>query len=420
MRNASFGSFLMAALLACYLINCFSPLRLEYDSIRYFALKDCLEHACPVGFQAADDPHPYGYPVLLWLLSRMGLLYPFTIAFINLVYLAGALYFTGKLFGRMGGSRRGMFRTAGGGDMLSERKLEIGVVLLLLGYPFIKYFGYPLSEMQYLFFSCGSLCFFRLYTERGTRAGALVLSFLFAGLAIFTRTAGIVLIPALLAGLGWHHRIVLIRRWKTVGLLGLVVLAGIIAGLRNINTGLYMNSVRHAGPGWKVLLKEHLAEWGELLLNVPAGKFAGAGRWMFAAAGLLLMAVVVYCIIRRRKNASVTVSVYLVFYSVLIFYWPFFDVRFWIPVAPLVVMILLQGLPVRMLLIRGLLVLYVMAGLGAIGYSMYTSFNEQALARNQAGGRYRNEYETHFFGNPLRDTVTPVDPYVLHVLETCK
>jgi hypothetical protein len=407
MRNASFGSFLIAALLACYLINCFSPLRLEYDSIRYFALKDCLEHSCPRGFQAADDPHPYGYPVLLWLLSRMGLLHAFTIAFINLVYLSGALYFAGKLFQREKGSS-------------ANRKLETGVVLLLLGYPFIKYFAYPLSEMQYLFFSCGSLYFFRLYTDRGKRAGSLVLAFLFAGAAVFTRAAGIVLIPALVAGLGWHHREMLMRRWKVVGLLGLVLLVGLFAGLRTINTGLYMNSVQHTGPGWKVLLGEHLAEWGELMLNVPAGKFAGTWQWMFVSAGLLLVAVVVYCLMHRGKKTPVTVSVYLVLYSVLIFCWPFFDVRFWIPVAPLVVMILLQGLPVRRMLIRGIIILYVIAGLGAVGYSTYTAFNKRALARNQAGGRYRNEYETYFFGKPLQDTVTPVDPYVLHVLQTCK
>jgi hypothetical protein len=168
------------------------------------------------------------------------------------------------------------------------------------------------------------------------------------------------------------------------------------------------------------LLGEHLAEWGELLLNVPASKLAVPGKWVFVAVGLLLGAVVVYCLMRGRKKVSVAVSVYLVLYIVLIFCWPFFDVRFWIPVAPLVIMILVQVLPGRRLLIRGMVVLYVVAGLGAVGYSTFTAFNKQALARNQAGGRYRNEYETHFFGKPLQDTIAPVDPYVLHILETCK
>ena len=177
MRNASSGDLIIAALLACYLVNCFSPLRLEYDSIHYFALKDCLEHSCPPGFQAANDPHPYGYPLLLLFLSRIGLLYPFTIAFVNLLYLAGALYFTGKLFQKEK-------------NVSTNSRLEWGVILLLFGYPFIKFFAYPMSEMQYLFFSCGSLFFFRLYTDRGMRPGALVLAILFAGLAILTRTVG--------------------------------------------------------------------------------------------------------------------------------------------------------------------------------------------------------------------------------------
>jgi len=422
MRNASSGDLIIAALLACYLVNCFSPLRLEYDSIHYFALKDCLEHACPPGFQAANDPHPYGYPLLLWSLSRIGLLHPFTIAFINLLYLAGALYFTGKLFSHMGGSgwrRLSLRRTGEMGGGLDQRRLELGVVLLLLSYPFIKFFAYPLSEMQYLFFSCGSLFFFRLYTDRGMRPVALALSVLFACLAILTRTVGIVLLPALLAGLAWHHRVVLRRFWKIAVLAVVVAGVGTVAG---IGPGLYMSSILRAGPGWTVLLRDHLAEWGQLLLNVPVGKIAVIGEGMIrrlvVVAGILLICGLSYTFIRRRKKVPVAAGVYLVLYSALIFCWPFFDVRFWIPVAPLMVMILLHGTYPRFF--RLVVIVYMLAGIGAMGYSTYTAFNRQALARSQAGGRYRNEYETFFSGKPLSDTTARVDPYVLHVLETCR
>ncbi|MBN9383130.1 MAG: hypothetical protein J0H74_20405 [Chitinophagaceae bacterium] len=408
MRNASFGSLIIAALLGCYLVNCFSPLRLEYDSIRYFALKDCLEQSCPPGFQAANDPHPYGYPFLLLLLSRTGLLHPFTIAFVNLLYLAGALYFTGKLFQKEKST-------------VANARLELGVILLLLSYPVIKFSPYPMSEMQYLFFSCGSLFFFHLYTDRGERPGALILAVLFAGLAILTRTVGIVLLPALTAGLAWHHRTWVMRNWKIVVLT--VVVAGIVLVMAGgTGSGLYMNSVRHTGYGWKVLLREHLAEWGQLLLNVPVGKIAGTGvremRWLAAAVGLLFVCVVSYQLIRQRKKVPAAAGVYLVLYCMLIFYWPFFDVRFWIPVAPLMVMILLYGSYPRFF--RLVVIVYVLAGAGANGYSFYTTFNKHALARSQAGGQYRNEYETFFFGKPSGDTSVQVDPYVLHVLETCR
>jgi hypothetical protein len=409
MRNASSGDLIIAALLACYLVNCFSPLRLEYDSIHYFALKDCLEHACPPGFQAASDPHPYGYPLLLWLLSRIGLLHPFTIAFVNLLYLAGALYFTGKLFQQKEKT------------VYANRKLEWGVILLLLNYPFIKFFAYPMSEMQYLFFSCGCLFFFRLYSDRGMRPGALAMAILFACLATLTRTVGILLFPALLAGLAWLHRVMLMRYWKIAVLAVIVAVTGVIM-VGKMGPGLYMNSIWHAGPGWVVLLRDHLAEWGQLMLNVPIGKIAGIGegemRWLAVVVGILLIYAVSYQFIRQRKKVPVAAGVYLVLYSVLIFYWPFFDVRFWIPAAPLIVMILLYGTYPGYF--RLVVIVYVLAGIGAVGYSTYTAFNRHALARSQAGGRYRNEYETFFFGKPTGDTAVQVDPYVLHVLETSK
>jgi hypothetical protein len=408
MRNASSGDLIIAALLVCYLVNCFSPLRLEYDSVHYFALKDCLEHVCPPGFQAANDPHPYGYPFLLLLLSRTGLLHPFTIVLVNLLYLAGALYFAGKLFQKE--------KSAG-----ANRRLEMGVILLLLSYPIVKFASYPMSEMQYLFFSCGSLYFFRLYTDRGGRPAALVLAFLFAGSAILTRTAGIALLPALMAGLAWHHRVVLMRYRKILVPAGVVIAAGVVT-VAGMSSNLYMSSIRLAGPGWMVLLREHLMEWGQLMLNIPMGKIAGIGermvRWLMIVTGSLLVCVVSYQFIRQGKKVPVAAGVYFALYCVLIFCWPFFDVRFWIPVAPLMVMILIQGKYHRGF--RLVVLVYVLAGTGALGYSAYTAFNKQALARNQAGGRYRNEYETFFSGKPSPDTTVRVDPYVMHVLETYK
>jgi len=418
MRKASSGDLIIAALLACYLISCFSPLRLEYDSIHYFALKDCLEHSCPPGFQAADDPHPYGYPLLLWLLSRAGLLYPFTIVLVNLLYLAGALYFTGKLFSSAGQSVRTRLRSPGETIGLDSRRLERGIILLLLSYPFIKFSSYPMSEMQYLFFSFGALYFLSIYLERGRRMGSLVLMFLFAGLAIFTRTVGIALLPAMAAGAGWHYRAALKRYWKVAGA---VVLLAVVTGvmiLVRMDMGLYANSVRVAGASWKVLLWEHLSEWGALLLNVPVSKLPETWRWVFVALGICFAGLVGVFIFRKRKELFLAPVVYLACYSMLIFYWPFYDVRFWIPVAPVIVMVLLHARPVT--LARLFVLFFIVAGVGAMGYSMYTSFNKRALARSQAGGRYRNEYETYFFGRPQTDTAAVVDPYPVHVLESCK
>jgi hypothetical protein len=77
---------------------------------------------------------------------------------------------------------------------------------------------------------------------------------------------------------------------------------------------------------------------------------------------------------------------------------------------------LVLGLKQRVVL-RWILVVYIAMGLGAAGYSTYTAFNKKTLARTQAGGIYRNEYETYFYGKPLSDTATRTDSSVLNIIK---
>ena len=145
--NAFFRNYkpVILLLIACYLVSCFTPLRLEHDSLRYFAIKDCIESGNSDGCPALDDFLPNGYPVLLVGLSKTGLLNAFTIAFINAIYLLCSLLLTRKIIG--------------------FSNPVIFYVLVLLNWTFIKLFAYPLSEMQYLFFSVASLYFFSQYMK---------------------------------------------------------------------------------------------------------------------------------------------------------------------------------------------------------------------------------------------------------------
>src|SRR5580698_6774917 len=80
-----------------FLLNCFTPLRLHYDMLRYFAIKDCIESKCPPGADP-NDYLPFGYTALLLLLSKLGILKSFFIVFVNCLYLSGGLYFVRKIF----------------------------------------------------------------------------------------------------------------------------------------------------------------------------------------------------------------------------------------------------------------------------------------------------------------------------------
>jgi hypothetical protein len=411
------------AILILYLANCFAPLRLESDSLHYFAIKDCLQYGCPPEFLAARGNRPYGYPVLLLVLSKIGLLHPFFIAFINCIYLLGSLYFVQRVFGR-------------------TIHPFFFFILLLLNWVFIKFFAYPLSDMQYLFFSTGSLyCFFRYREHRSI--WMLVSAFALAGIAFLTRTIGISLAPALLAGIAWEHRKELKKNipgngmWILLALLSLIILVLVFSKLLGLDHYFDVFSrQRQGGASAGEVISGHLREWGQLFLNMPAGKIGAylsvaAANGLTLLSGILLFGWFVYTLVLRRAAIPLFITVYLVIYGFIIFNWPFYDPRFWVPVLPMVAAIILQTPllnrtpdPDRMVpesfrkaIGYFIFVAYGLMGSVAIGYSLYTAFDKKALARTQAKGIYRNEYETLFFGKPLSDTATHIDPYVLHVLK---
>src|ERR1700676_4532646 len=116
-----------------FFLNCFTPLRLHYDMLRYFAIKDCIESKCPPGADP-NDYLPYGYTALLLLLSKLGILRSFSIVFVNCLYLFGGLFFVRKIFSYI-------------------RSPFFLIFLVLLNWTIIKFVTHPLSELQYLFFS---------------------------------------------------------------------------------------------------------------------------------------------------------------------------------------------------------------------------------------------------------------------------
>ena len=123
-----------------FFLNCFTPLRLHYDMLRYFAIKDCIESKCPPDADP-NDYMPYGYTALLLVLSKLGILRSFTLVCINCLYLFFGLYFVRKIFYYI-------------------RSPYFFFFLVLLNWTVIKFVTHPLSELQYLFFSLASVMHF--------------------------------------------------------------------------------------------------------------------------------------------------------------------------------------------------------------------------------------------------------------------
>lgn len=398
-------------LAAIYLLNCVSHLRLHTDMLRYFAIKDCVELGCPPDSVAAKDYLPWGYTGLLLLLSKIGILKSSVLVFINCLYLFGGLLFVRKLCG-------------------FSLPSFIPAVLVLLNWTIIKFVTHPLSEMQYLFFSMASLYYFHCYSER-RRVGYLLAAFAAAALAFVTRSVGLALVAALAGGLVWEFRlqlIELVRRNRLLFGVVIAVLAGVVIFSRQLGlnhyTGVFGKQFRE-GLTLGKMLRWHFMEWSELCFNVPGIKLAayfGAGRvdMLFFVTGIFFFSGFVYLLFFRKNHIPVIVKIYLLCYSVLMFDWPFYDPRFWVPVVPLVAVVFctipFRGGGWRKVFIGGWLTVYLSVGLVAVLYFTYTSVSAKTMARTQANGAFRNEYETIWYGKPLSDTARHIDSAALEVI----
>ena len=397
-------------LVILFFLNCFTPLRLHYDMLRYFAIKDCLESKCPPEADP-NDYLPFGYTALLLLLSRLGLLRSFFIVFVNCIYLFGGLYFVRKFF-------------------VTIRFPFFLFFIVLINWTIIKFVTHPLSELQYLFFSFASLYAFCLFV-RNKNIRNLFAAFFLAGIAFLTRTVGLALLAALFVAILWEYRkqLILLLKQNRIFLLGLLIcIAVVIIFSRQLGLNHYtgvMAKQFDEGLRFSNVLGWHFSEWGEILINTSRYKvmdfFPGQiGNWIFINVGLLGVSGFIYICFIRKNQIPFIIRTYLFFYMLLMFNWPFADPRFWVPVIPLIAAVVSQTSfsPNRILrLLRmAYLVIYAALGLAALGYTTFTSFNKKEFSKTQAKGIYRNEYETHFFGRPLSDTATHVDPYLVEFL----
>ena len=406
-----------AIIVLLYLVNCCTPLRLHVDMLRYFAIKDCIELGCPPDSDAAKDYMPVGYTALLLAFSKLGILKSYTIVLVNCIYLFAGLWLVIKMF-------RGTIHP------------YFFLALVLLNWTVIKFVTHPLSEMQYLFFSTASVFLFYRFTQ-DRRLWMLLGSFVMGGLAFLTRSVGIALFAALVTGLLWQYRkelILLVRKNKILVLL--VVLAGIgvvvfskTLGL-NHYTGVFSKQ-KQEGLSFGVTLKGHFIEWTEIGANLSIAKVSNylhAAPLLFTLVGIGLLVAFLFILLFRSPKVPFIVKAYLIWYSLLMFNWPFYDPRFWVPVLPLIAAVLAQyfgkvrtgqvstARPGQGWLRMVVFSVYFLLGIASVGYLTYTSLNRKVFARTQANGVYRAEYETFFFGKPQEEGLRQADPNIVDIL----
>jgi hypothetical protein len=408
------GLIVLISLGAIYLINCLSPLRISFESIRYLLLEDWMEGGFQQGTWVIRDFIPYGYGYTLLLLSKLHLLHSFYIAFLNTLFLWGAIWFVSRIFGKEG----------------------VGwqwIPLVLLNWTAIKMAISPLSEMQYLFFSTGAIYFYLLFRDNA-RWAPLLTALLFFIASVLTRTVGITLFIALLVSLVHEFREKLffqIIRHKAVTAALVLSAAAIIYFAHFLRISDYMRfmegpSVRPGLRGLLSNLSGHLAiDWAELFVNAPSAKInflpGTLVTILFTLVSLVMLVLVIRQLFSSTFRAPILVKYYLAVYMLVIFCWPFHECRFWLPVWPFLCVCLLQASGPSSRILQKIVMLatcwYLLAGIFALSYYTYASLNREVLARTQDAGFWRKEYEAHFsHGSPPDSTGFPGNE-VFHQLQ---
>jgi len=262
----------------------------------------------------------------------------------------------------------------------------------------------------------------------GNLAGLLIFTFL----AMITRTIGVLLVFSMMLTLILQKnnanrgkaQALKILLFATLLFLILVVLFSAFFRIDDyINLMLSFFTTNPAGF-WITNLRWHLADLAEVFINTSQFKIdfinAGTKEVFFIAAGAFSLAYFIHLLIKKKKDIPIVIIVYLLGYMITVFNWPTYDARFWVPLVPLLIAVVLHApVPVKpyvRYVFFSWKFVYVFLGTFVIGYYSYLIFNKSEFAKKHDAGIWQNEYETYFFGKS--DTNTKTRPYILHVLDT--
>jgi hypothetical protein len=421
---------LVLVLVACtYPLQLVRPLHLESDSVCYLLTAEKVAAGEANAGPGPRKPHcalvyPPGYPAVLSTLIRTGWAVAWSFVILNLFSLGVGLV--------------AAYHVCRRGFGLDANRSLAACALTLLSYPVFRYVNMPLSD--FVFFGLALVSVLVLVWASSLngwrRYGVIGLATILAGLATLTRTVGIALIPAIIrASLGGRTVHSHLRGVLKANNRGLVIGIGAVALLIVAGTAFllltrsdYVRVDLRVQYGQRLLatlvrtLGYHITEVGELTANAPAAKLPEALRFFVPPLGVIGLGAVAYCVWRRRANLG-SVEAFVLSYMVIIFLWPFSDVRFWIPILPWLVAWILWSLGQVELprAARLVLVAYVslFCLLGLIGQAYNTRIS---LSGRDFATFFQDEYLGPVYrtawGAPRQDDSVKADTAALRVLRT--
>jgi hypothetical protein len=172
-------------------------------------------------------------------------------------------------------------------------------------------------------------------------------------------------------------------------------------------------------------IRMHLMDWAELFFNIPLSKtgFLLPPFWggiLYFLAGIFFLVFVFRKMFINRKNVPWSVKTYIIVYTLLIFNWPFFEARFWLPLISFIAAIILQKSEDPKSRYSRTELIYacchVLSGIFVLSYYTNLSFNHEALVNKHDAGKWKREYESHFGMKSDADSAT-MNRKALYLLE---
>ena len=330
-------SFILIAVV--YLLQTAGPLRLINDGIDYLLQASSALDGHGFKVHGAHSMRPPGYPALIYCLAKVGLGNTWAIVALNCVALGVGCFASYAIL-------RSSFK-------FSRITSQLLVLLTLLSFVVVRNITFPLSDV--CFFGVSALCLLGiLRSENASARVRLVRLVLLAPLLVFCielRTIGIVLVPGYLwaavggktgAGKGFaycrRHRLI------TILVLAVAVAVGIDVFVHSRYLQFNLPTFEHRGMARSIFanIRDHSAEWGEMFINVPMSRLPGFMELPVRILGVFAILMAGLGIWIRRKSSD-SLMLYVLGTAAIVFVYPWFDTRLWLPVVPFLMAYVLLG-----------------------------------------------------------------------------
>jgi len=403
-----------------YLVQIASPLRLIGDGVDYLLQASSAVDGHGFRVHGERSMRPPGYPALIFLLVKAGIGKSWAIVALNCLLLGigcwSSYYILRSSFG---------FEAA---------VAKIICLLTLLSFVMVKHVTYPLSDV--CFFGASMPCLLLLLRAEADKTAGRYWWLAFAApllmFCIELRTIGIALIPALawstVGGAAWAKSVPQgLRRHRIASLVLLLFVLGAVAWAgRMLLHSRYLQfnakTLHRRGVIGNIVadLSDHSMEWGELAVNAPVSKLPGQMELPVRVAGFLTLLLAATGIRERRRTLDASVW-YVAGYASIVFAYPWFDTRLWLPVLPLLMGYVLVGArhvtPPRLLrpAVLGYCFLFCVLGITALGYSTRVTFAGPRFPDLYGDGTLRATYRLALLGESPK-SASDVDQDSLYLL----